>query len=135
MIHSLKRIRFSKLTKNKFKDKIYKDTELFNLILMKQKMPKEEKMQKIQNKKREVKVNYKKSFNLQYQLRELMASEEFVPQLHLHRKKLQKRKKLESQSKKIMKQNKMKIMKKEKEDKKKKEKIMIETEKAKNKSQ
>ena len=90
-------------------------------------------MQKIQNKKREVKVNYKKSFNLQYQLRELMASEEFVPQLHLRRKKLQKRKKLESQSKKIMKQNKMKIMKKEKEDKKKKEKIMIETEKAKNK--
>ena len=47
MIHSLKRIKFSKLTKNKFKDKIYKDTELFNLILTKQKMPKEEKMQKI----------------------------------------------------------------------------------------
>jgi hypothetical protein len=64
-----------------------------------------------------------------------MESEEFVHLLHLHLKKLQKRKKLELLLKKIMKQNKMKIMKKEKikRDKKKNEKIMIEIEKLKNK--
>jgi len=64
-----------------------------------------------------------------------MVSEGFVHQLPHHRKKLQKRKKLESLLKKIMKQNRMKIMKKEKikKDKKKNEKIMIETRKVNNK--
>ena len=60
MILSLKQIRFNKLTKNKFYHKIYKDTELFNIILTIQKMLKEEKMLKIRNKTREVKVNYKR---------------------------------------------------------------------------
>lgn len=64
MIHSLRLIKFSKLKKNKFKIKIYKDTELFNLIFMILKMLKEEKMLKIRNKKIEVKVNYKRSYNL-----------------------------------------------------------------------
>ena len=64
MTHCLKLIKFNKLKKNKSKNKIYKDTALFNLILMILKMLKEEKMLKIKNKKIEVKVNYKRSFNL-----------------------------------------------------------------------
>ena len=64
MTHSLKQIKFNKLKKNKSKNKIYKDMALFNLILMILKMLKEEKMLKIKNKKIEVKVNYKRSFNL-----------------------------------------------------------------------
>jgi len=64
MTHSLKLIKFNKLKENKSKNKIYKDMALFNLILMILKMLKEEKMLKIKNKKIEVKVNYKRSFNL-----------------------------------------------------------------------
>lgn len=64
MTYSLKIIKLNKLKKNKSKNKIYKDTALFNLILMIPKMLKEEKMLKIKNKKIEVKVNYKRSFNL-----------------------------------------------------------------------
>lgn len=64
MTYSLKIIKLNKLKKNKSKNKIYKDTALFNLILMILKMLKEEKMLKIKNKKIEVKVNYKRSFNL-----------------------------------------------------------------------
>lgn len=64
MTYSLKIIKLNKLMKNKSKNKIYKDTALFNLILMILKMLKEEKMLKIKNKKIEVKVNYKRSFNL-----------------------------------------------------------------------